>query len=75
MFMRVDENKTESFEFLAQCIGIADLTNTDKQSVTTFRNDILCNQNRKHTKKLTLELFFTLLILLMLGTSESEFEM
>ena len=43
MVLRVDENTTELFEFLAQ--RIADLTNTDKQIVLTFRNDVLCNQN------------------------------
>ena len=45
MFLRVDENKTELFEILAQ--RISELPNTDKQIITTFRNEVLCNQNRQ----------------------------
>ena len=45
LFLRVDENKTELFEFLAQ--RISELPNTDKQIITTFRNEVLCNQNRQ----------------------------
>ena len=41
MFLRVDENKTELFEFLAHCIHEQPIT--DKQIVTTFRTEILCN--------------------------------
>ena len=45
MFLRVDENKTELFEFLAQ--RMSELPNTDKQIITTFKNEVLCNQNRQ----------------------------
>ena len=45
MFLRVHENKTELFEFLAQ--RISEQPNTDKQIITTFINEVLCNQNRQ----------------------------
>ena len=45
MFLRVDENKTKLFEFLAQ--RISELPNTAKQIITTFRNEVLCNQNHQ----------------------------
>ena len=41
MFLRVDENKTELF--LAHCIH--ELPITDKQILTTFKTEILCNSN------------------------------
>ena len=46
MFLRVDENKTELFEFLAQ--HIAELPVDGQQIVTTFRNNVMCNQERQH---------------------------
>ena len=45
MFLRVDENKTELFEFVAQCI--AELPVEGKQIITTFRNHVLCNLDRQ----------------------------
>ena len=45
MLSRVDENKTELFEFLAQLIS--EQPNTDKQIIMTFRNEVLCNQKRQ----------------------------
>ena len=42
IFLRVDENKTELFEFLAQCI--TELQVDGKQIVTTFKNSVLGNQ-------------------------------
>ena len=38
------------FEFLAQ--RITELPNTDKQIVTTFGNEVLCNQNRQQANLL-----------------------
>ncbi len=38
-FLRINDNKTELFSFLARCVvGIA----TDKQIITTLNTDILC---------------------------------
>ena len=75
MFLRVDENKTELFEFLAQCI--AELQVDGKQIVTTFKNSVLCNQGFQqsnfspcYTKKLTLESFSILLMQLNQGMIE-----
>ena len=60
MILRVDENKTE---FLAQ--RISELPNTDKQIITTFRAIKIASKQISllaHTKKLTPELFSTLLM-------------
>ena len=46
MFLRVDENKAELFEFLAH--HIAGLQNTDKQIITTLRNEVMCNDSLQH---------------------------
>ncbi len=38
-FLRINDNKTELFSFLARCVvGIA----TDKQIITTLNTDVLC---------------------------------
>ena len=46
MFLRVDENKAELFELLAH--HIAGLQNTDKQIITTLRNEVMCNDSLQH---------------------------